>query len=130
MRQILQNANSFGKNLRGFVPNPDVAIQSWFGVAAPKETPATVTARIREEFIKASADPQIVKRAAEDSVTIMTGTKQEILRLLAYDYDRLGKAVLSSGRGARVARRLGVEDRGAEPQQHRARQQSRTARRY
>ena len=76
---------------------PDVAIQSWFGVAAPKGTPATVTARIREEFIKASSDPQIVKRAAEDNVTIMTGTKQEILRLLAYDYDRLGKAVRGFG---------------------------------
>jgi tripartite-type tricarboxylate transporter receptor subunit TctC len=75
----------------------DVAIQSWFGVAAPKGTPATVTARIREEFIKASSDPQIVKRAAEDNVTIMTGTKQEILRLLAYDYDRLGKAVRGFG---------------------------------
>ena len=76
---------------------PDVAIQSWFGIAAPKGTPATVTARIREEFIKASNDPRIIKRAAEDNVTIMTGPKQEILRLLAYDYDRLGKAVRGLG---------------------------------
>jgi tripartite-type tricarboxylate transporter receptor subunit TctC len=75
----------------------DVAIQSWFGVAAPKGTPAAVTARIRDEFIKASDDPLIVKRAADDSVTIMTGSKQEILQLLAYDYDRLGKAVRGFG---------------------------------
>jgi tripartite-type tricarboxylate transporter receptor subunit TctC len=75
----------------------DVAIQSWFGVAAPKATPAAVTARIRDEFIKASDDPMIIKRAADDSVTIMTGSKQEILQLLAYDYDRLGKAVRGFG---------------------------------
>src|SRR5262249_42159258 len=76
---------------------PDVAIQSWFGVAAPKGTAVTVTARIREEFIKASSDPRIIKRAADDNVTIMTGPKQEIVRLLAYDYDRLGKAVRGLG---------------------------------
>ncbi len=75
----------------------DVTIQSWFGIAAPKGTPDTVTARVRDEFIKASADPMIIRRAAEDSATIMTGSQQDMLKLLAYDYDRLGKAVRGFG---------------------------------
>jgi tripartite-type tricarboxylate transporter receptor subunit TctC len=75
----------------------DVAIQSWFGIAAPKDTPPGVTERIREEFVRASNDPLIIKRAAEDSATIMTGPRQQILDFLAYDYDRLGKAVRGFG---------------------------------
>jgi tripartite-type tricarboxylate transporter receptor subunit TctC len=75
----------------------DVAIQSWFGIAAPKDTPSAVTARIREEFLKASADPMIIRRAAEDNATIMTGPKQDMLSLLTHDYERLGKAVHGFG---------------------------------
>jgi tripartite-type tricarboxylate transporter receptor subunit TctC len=75
----------------------DVTIQSWFGIAAPKGTPPAVTARIREEFVRASNDPLIIKRAAEDGATIMTGARQQMLDLLAYDYDRLGKAVREFG---------------------------------
>jgi len=75
----------------------DVTIQSWFGIAAPKGTPDAVTARIRDEFIKASADPTIIRRANEDSATIMTGPQQELLKLLTYDHDRLGKAVRGFG---------------------------------
>jgi tripartite-type tricarboxylate transporter receptor subunit TctC len=75
----------------------DVAIQSWFGIAAPKDTPSAVTTRIRDELLKASDDPMIIKRAAEDNATIMTGPKQEMLSLLTYDYERLGKAVRAFG---------------------------------
>lgn len=75
----------------------DVAIQSWFGIAAPNDTPAVVTDRIHEEFVKASNDPLIIRRAAEDSATIMTGPRKQMLDLLAYDYDRLGKAVRGFG---------------------------------
>jgi hypothetical protein len=56
-----------------------------------------VTERIREEFVRASNDPLIIKRAAEDSATVMTGPRQQILDFLAYDYDRLGKAVRGFG---------------------------------
>ena len=47
----------------------DVAIQYWFGVATTKATPAAVTARIRDEFIKASDDPLIIRTGPRTTVS-------------------------------------------------------------
>jgi tripartite-type tricarboxylate transporter receptor subunit TctC len=71
----------------------NVSVESWFGIAAPKGTPAGIVARLNAELVKAAQDPLIVKHAEQDGVTLRTGPQEEIVKLLAVDYERLGGAV-------------------------------------
>jgi tripartite-type tricarboxylate transporter receptor subunit TctC len=75
----------------------EVAVPSWFGIAAPKGTPKAIVDRIHQEFLKASQDPLVIKRADEESVAILTGPTEEITKILAYDYERLGRVVKAFG---------------------------------
>jgi tripartite-type tricarboxylate transporter receptor subunit TctC len=75
----------------------DVTLESWFGIAAPKATPKPITDKIHNEFLKASQDPFIIKRAAEEGATIRTGPTEEFTKLLMADYERLGAAVRRFG---------------------------------
>lgn len=69
------------------------AVESWFGLAAPRGTPADIIARLGAEVAKASREPAIVKRAEQDGVTLTAGSREEFMKLVASDYDRLGRAV-------------------------------------
>jgi tripartite-type tricarboxylate transporter receptor subunit TctC len=71
----------------------DVALESWFAVAAPKDTPLPIIEVIRSAYVKASQDPLIIKRASEEGATIRTGSREEVMTLLLSDYERLGNVV-------------------------------------
>ncbi|HVG52078.1 MAG TPA: tripartite tricarboxylate transporter substrate binding protein [Xanthobacteraceae bacterium] len=75
----------------------DVIVESWFGIAVPKGTPPDIIARLNAELQAASKDPAIIKRAEQDMATIRTGPRQEIDKLLAEDYARMGSAVKRLG---------------------------------
>ncbi|MGZ5835471.1 MAG: Bug family tripartite tricarboxylate transporter substrate binding protein, partial [Xanthobacteraceae bacterium] len=77
----------------------DVAVDSWFGIGGPKGTPPDIVEKINAELRAAAKDPVIIKRAEADDAGIITGTPDEAMKLLLYDYDRLGVAV----------RRLGIK---------------------
>ncbi len=70
-----------------------VAIESWFGMAAPKGTSPDIIARLNAEIVKAAKDPTILRRAEEDSVDLRAGPPAEIMKVLVEEYDRLGSAV-------------------------------------
>ncbi len=69
------------------------AVESWFGLAAPKGTPNDIIARLAAEVAKASREPTIVKRAEQDGVALTAGSREEFMKLVASDYERLGRAV-------------------------------------
>jgi tripartite-type tricarboxylate transporter receptor subunit TctC len=71
----------------------DAAVESWFGMAAPKGTPADIIARIGSELSRAARDPAVMKRADADGLTLRTGSREEIQKLLVSDSERLGQAV-------------------------------------
>ncbi len=57
---------------------------SWFGLAAPAGgTPPAVIAKLREEFIKASRDPDVIRRLTENGTPIATSTSEEMGQLMA-----------------------------------------------
>ena len=58
-------------------------VASWFALAAPVGTPPAVVARLREEFVKASRDPDLQRRLAENGTPIATSTSEEMGRLMA-----------------------------------------------
>src|SRR5215475_472828 len=49
-------------------------VAQWFGVAGPAGMPPALVARLREEFVKASVDPELQKRLAENGTLIVTST--------------------------------------------------------
>ena len=69
------------------------AVESWFGLAAPKGTPGDIIARLGAEVVKASKEPATMKRAEQDGVTLTAGSREDFMKLVLSDYDRLGRAV-------------------------------------
>ena len=69
------------------------AVESWFGLAAPRGTPNDIIARLAAEVAKASREPTIVKRAEQDGVALTAGSREEFMKLVTGDYERLGRAV-------------------------------------
>jgi tripartite-type tricarboxylate transporter receptor subunit TctC len=57
-------------------------VANWFGVAAPAGTPPTMVAKLREEFVKASRDPELEKRLAENGTLIAISTSEEMRAMM------------------------------------------------
>jgi tripartite-type tricarboxylate transporter receptor subunit TctC len=57
-------------------------VASWFGVAAPAGTPPAIVQKLREEFIKASRDPELQKRLAENGTLIATSTSEDMQAMM------------------------------------------------
>jgi tripartite-type tricarboxylate transporter receptor subunit TctC len=73
---------------------PGVDQDTWFGLAAPAETPKPVVAKLFDLFVKASSDPALVKRAGEDGVTIATSkSPQAFGEQWTRESERWGKVV-------------------------------------
>ena len=57
-------------------------VASWFGVAAPAGTPPAIVQKLRDEFIKASRDPELQKRLAENGTLIATSTSEDMQAMM------------------------------------------------
>jgi tripartite-type tricarboxylate transporter receptor subunit TctC len=57
-------------------------VANWFGGAAPAGTPPAMVARLREEFVRASRDPELEKRLAENGTLIATSTSEEMRAMM------------------------------------------------
>jgi tripartite-type tricarboxylate transporter receptor subunit TctC len=57
-------------------------VANWFGVAAPAGTPPAMVAKLREEFVRASRDPELEKRLAENGTLIATSTSEEMRAMM------------------------------------------------
>jgi tripartite-type tricarboxylate transporter receptor subunit TctC len=57
-------------------------VANWFGVAAPAGTPPAMVARLREEFVRGSRDPELEKRLAENGTLIATSTSEEMRAMM------------------------------------------------
>jgi tripartite-type tricarboxylate transporter receptor subunit TctC len=68
-------------------------VARWFAVAAPAGTPAAIVKKLNEDFIKASKDPDLIKRLAANGTPIHTSTPEEMTRLLSQENDRTQELV-------------------------------------
>ncbi len=57
-------------------------VAQWFGVAAPAGTPPAVVQKLREEFVKASLDPDLQRRLADNGTLIVTSTSEAMRTLM------------------------------------------------
>jgi tripartite-type tricarboxylate transporter receptor subunit TctC len=63
-------------------------VASWFGVAAPAGTPPAIVKKLNEEFIKASRDPALVKRLADNGTPIETTTPEQMSKMMVEEWER------------------------------------------
>lgn len=75
----------------------DAKVAAWFALAAPPGTPANVVAKLHDEFIKASHDPALIKRLADNGTPLHTSSPEEMGQLLAAEVHNTAKLVKDLG---------------------------------
>jgi tripartite-type tricarboxylate transporter receptor subunit TctC len=74
-----------------FVPGYEVG--GWFGVVAPKATPAEVIDKLNREINTALADPGIKSRLADLGGTVLPGSSADFGKLIADETEKWGKVI-------------------------------------
>ena len=74
-----------------FVPGYEAS--AWYGIGAPKNTPAEIIDRLNKEANAALGDPQMIARLAEIGVIPMPMTPVEFGKLITDETEKWGKVV-------------------------------------
>ena len=78
-----------------FVPGFEAS--SWFGIAAPKDTPAEVVAILNRETNAGLADATIKARLADMGGMLLTGSPAEFGKLIVDETEKWGKVIRTAG---------------------------------
>jgi tripartite-type tricarboxylate transporter receptor subunit TctC len=70
---------------------------AWFGIGAPKGTPADIVEKLNRTVNAALADPKMKSRLADLGGIPMTGTPAEFGKVMADETEKWAKAVKFSG---------------------------------
>ena len=76
---------------------PGYEITAWFGVGAPKGTPAEVIDKINSEVTAGLANPKMKERLAEFGEVPMPMTPTEFGKLIAEETEKWAKVIKSAG---------------------------------
>jgi len=74
-----------------FVPGYEAS--TWYGVGAPKNTPAEIVGKLNREINAALADPKIKARLAEIGGTLFQGSPADFGKLIADETEKWGKVI-------------------------------------
>jgi tripartite-type tricarboxylate transporter receptor subunit TctC len=72
-------------------------VSSWFGLGAPRGTPADVIAKLNAEVGAALADPRLQTRIADLSSVPLSMSAREIATLIAAETEKWAKVIKFSG---------------------------------
>jgi tripartite-type tricarboxylate transporter receptor subunit TctC len=89
--QLLPNLPVLGN----FVPGYEAS--GWFGVGAPKNTPAEIVEKLNKEINAGLADPKIKARLADLGGTLLAGSPADFGKLIADEMEKWGKVVKFAG---------------------------------
>jgi tripartite-type tricarboxylate transporter receptor subunit TctC len=78
-----------------FVPGYEAS--SWYGVCAPKNTPADIIDRLNKEINAGLADPKLKARFADLGGTVLAGSPADFGKLIAHETDKWGKVIKAVG---------------------------------
>jgi len=78
-----------------FVPGYEAT--GFFGIGAPKNTPAAIVEKLNKEIDAGRADPKIKVRLAELDGTELPGSPAEFGKLIAVETEKWAKVVRFSG---------------------------------
>jgi tripartite-type tricarboxylate transporter receptor subunit TctC len=68
-------------------------VNTWFGVGAPRGTPAGIVDKLNEEINAALADPQMKARLAELGGTVLAGTPADFEKLIADETEKWARVI-------------------------------------
>jgi tripartite-type tricarboxylate transporter receptor subunit TctC len=74
-----------------FVPGYEAS--AWFGVGAPKATPAEIVDKLNKEINAALADPNMKARLADLGGTVLAGSPADFGKFIADETEKWGKVV-------------------------------------
>jgi tripartite-type tricarboxylate transporter receptor subunit TctC len=74
-----------------FVPGYEAS--AWFGVGAPKATPAEIVEKLNGEINAGLADPKIKARLADLGGTVLPGSPSDFGKLIADDTEKWGNVI-------------------------------------
>ena len=78
-----------------FVPGFEAS--SWFGVAAPRDTPRDIVERLNREINAGLADPTIKARLADMGGMLLSGSPADFGKLIADETQKWGKVIRDAG---------------------------------
>jgi tripartite-type tricarboxylate transporter receptor subunit TctC len=76
---------------------PGFEASSWFGIAAPKGTPAAIVDRLNRETNAGLADATVASRLADMGGMLLTGSPADYGRLIAAETQKWGKVIRDAG---------------------------------
>jgi Tripartite tricarboxylate transporter family receptor len=89
--QMFDSKNLYGLALPGYEAS------SWWGVGAPKGTPAEIIEKLNKEINAALADPKMKGRLAELGGTALPGSPADFGKLIADETEKWGKVIRAAG---------------------------------
>ena len=81
--------------LREYVP--DYEASQWYGIGAPRDTPAEIVGRLNAEANNVLADPKMQARLADLGQTPLGGSPVDFAKLVAEQTEKWGRVVKFSG---------------------------------
>jgi tripartite-type tricarboxylate transporter receptor subunit TctC len=76
---------------------PDVIADNWSGVLAPPKTPPAIVARLNQAFNAVVRDPEVRRRFADNGVSTIGGTPEDLTELIKSETARWRKVVKETG---------------------------------
>jgi len=76
---------------------PGYESSAWFGIGAPKNTPADLVDKLNKEINTGLADPGIKERLANFGGTVLAGSPSEFGKLIAVETEKWAKVVKFAG---------------------------------
>jgi tripartite-type tricarboxylate transporter receptor subunit TctC len=89
--EALPDIPAIGEILRGYEAD------TWYGVAAPKNTPSAIVEKLNKEIITSLADPKLKARLADLGAEPMPMTPAEFEKFIAEETEKWGKVVKFAG---------------------------------
>jgi len=78
-----------------FIPGYEAS--SWFGIAAPKDTPAAIVDALNKETNAGLADPKIMERLADMGGMVLAGSPADFGKLIADETTKWAKVIKAAG---------------------------------
>jgi tripartite-type tricarboxylate transporter receptor subunit TctC len=76
---------------------PDVVADNWSGVLAPPKTPPAIVAKLNAAFNAVVKDPDVRKKLADNGVSTIGGTPEDLTALITSEIARWRKVVAETG---------------------------------
>jgi tripartite-type tricarboxylate transporter receptor subunit TctC len=76
---------------------PGYAATTWYGLGAPRNTPAPVIDTLNKEVNAALADPKMSERLATLSGTLLPGSSADLAKFIADETEKWGKVIRLAG---------------------------------